>query len=71
MGVVAIFSYSFEKAKLAFEEKDCQLETIADYNDLISEAQNTNYINETDANLLSTWNKNPQVWSENYIKSLG
>lgn len=69
VGVAAIFSYSFERARLAFEENDCQIETISNYYDLIEEAQKIDYISPQDAKILSSWNEDPQAWSDNYTQS--
>ncbi len=54
-GVVAIFSYGFEKAKTAFEEEDCKLETLSNYDTLLQEALSIGYINETDLAMLENW----------------
>lgn len=54
-GVLALFSYGFKRAKLAFEAADCPLRTLSDYDVLIEEALRSSYINESDFRLLQSW----------------
>ncbi len=56
-GVLAIFSYNFEKATIAFENAGCQLETLSNYDILLREALAIKYINLNDVDLLTTWRK--------------
>ena len=55
VGVIAIFTYGFEKAKKAFEAADCPLKTLSSYPVLINEALKTNYIQASDVQLLENW----------------
>lgn len=55
VGVLAIFSYNFEKAINAFENAGCQLETLSNYDVLLREALSIKYINLNDVDLLTTW----------------
>lgn len=54
-GVLAIFSYNFEKANRAFKKADCKLATLSNYDILIREALASKYINLNDVDLLTTW----------------
>ena len=65
-GVLAIFTYELEIAQKAFEQKTYPLQTISSYSKLIKEAIQSGFITEEEANLLQTWNQDPQQWSENY-----
>jgi orotate phosphoribosyltransferase len=56
-GVLAIFSYNFEKATIAFENAGCHLETLSNYDILLREALAIKYINLNDVDLLTTWRK--------------
>lgn len=69
-GVLAIFTYELEVAKNNFQQVHYPLKTISSYSKLIMEATRSNAINEAEAKLLETWNKNPKLWSENFEKSL-
>lgn len=55
VGVLAIFSYNFEKAKKAFEAANCPLRTLSNYDVLIREALASKYVNLIDIDLLTTW----------------
>jgi len=57
VGVLAIFSYHFEKAAKAFQNAGCKLETLSNYDVLIREALAIKYINLNDVDLLTTWRK--------------
>lgn len=57
VGVLAIFSYNFEKAIQAFEKAGCPLETLSNYDVLLREALAIKYINLNDVDLLTTWRK--------------
>jgi orotate phosphoribosyltransferase len=62
-GMVAIFSYGFEVAKDNFEEKDLDLYTLSNYENLLEQALDTNFINENELEILSQWNANPSEWT--------
>lgn len=55
VGVLAIFTYNFEKSKNAFANANCQLETLSNYDVMIREALASKYINLIDVDLLTTW----------------
>ena len=62
-GMVAIFSYGFEVAKKNFDENKLDLYTLSNYENLLEQALDTNFINEKESNMLSQWNANPSEWS--------
>jgi len=57
VGIAAIFTYGFDKAKNAFEKAGYQMETLSNYDILINEALKTNFIAESDVQLLKNWRK--------------
>ncbi|MBD99236.1 MAG: orotate phosphoribosyltransferase [Verrucomicrobia bacterium] len=61
-GMVAIFTYGFEIAKKNFQEQQCPLYTLSDYNHLIEEALKQGYINEEDVDSLKKWRTHPDTW---------
>lgn len=65
-GMVAIFSYKLQKAIDNFKNAKCNLFTLADYDVLIQQAIENNYISEEDLKSLIDWRKNPQVWSDRF-----
>jgi orotate phosphoribosyltransferase len=64
IGMVAIFTYGFEEAKRNFDEYNCALETLTDYEHLLEIAVNTSYIKEEDVVSLKEWRANPSTWKK-------
>lgn len=62
-GVIAIFTYGFDQAKKAFQDADCQLDTLTNYSILLDEALKTNYIRAEDLLTLQEWRQDPKAWS--------
>lgn len=62
-GMLAIFSYGFQKATDAFDKADVQLHTLSDYQYLIEEASSSHYIKEEQQNLLMSWRSDPAAWT--------
>ena len=60
--MIAIFTYGFEIAKKNFTNKNIELKTLCDYNNLIETAKNNNLINEDEIKSLLRWRKNPEKW---------
>lgn len=67
-GMIAIFSYLLTVAKNKFKDANCQLYTLSDYNTLIQQALEEEYISESDLNKLLKWRENPEKWSEKFNK---
>ena len=63
IGVLAIFSYGFEKAFKAFANAECPMETLSNYNELLIEAVRSEYINESQQEDLKKWSENPETWT--------
>jgi len=57
-GVLAIFTYGFDKALQAFEAADCRFETLSNYDALLAEAIDIEYITPNEAEELKQWRKN-------------
>jgi len=62
-GMVAIFSYGFEFAAKNFKDANVELTTLSDYNHLLEQAIETNYIAQKDLKTLENWRINPGKWS--------
>ena len=58
LGMVAIFTYDLPKALKAFEEANCRLITLTDYDTLIRQAVETGYIKESDLKVLQDFKQN-------------
>lgn len=62
-GMVAIFSYGFAVAEENFKQADVELHTLGNYESLLEQALETNYITTQQQALLAQWNANPSEWS--------
>jgi len=64
-GMVAIFSYGFKIAADNFKKENISLHTLSNYNTLLEEALDTNYISKKELETLTDWNANPSEWNAN------
>ncbi|MFO8235415.1 MAG: orotate phosphoribosyltransferase [Bacteroidales bacterium] len=64
LGMGAIFSYGFDIAAKNFEEYNCPLHTLTDYNKLIKIAVQEGYIKEKHLAELEEWRKDPAHWKK-------
>lgn len=65
LGMLAIFTYEFEKASAGFSAAECELRTLSNYSTLISTALDSGYITSNDTETLKLWRKDPSVWGIN------
>lgn len=57
LALVAIFTYGFQKAIDKFAENNCQFDTLSNYDILIEQAVEQNYIKKSDLEFLTNWRK--------------
>jgi orotate phosphoribosyltransferase len=62
-GMVAIFNYGFPVADDNFKKAAIELTTLSNYDNLLEQALDTNYISEDEMEALKGWRKNPSEWS--------
>jgi orotate phosphoribosyltransferase len=62
-GMIAIFSYGFKVAIDNFSSEKVNLHTLSNYDSLLEQALNTNYISTEQLDILSAWNTNPSKWA--------
>ena len=62
-GMAAIFTYGLPVADKNFKEAECPLIALSDYNYLIKQAIDNNYISPKDEASLLEWRKDPKAWS--------
>lgn len=62
-GMVAIFSYNLQQAMDNFNDAKCPLYTLSDYDELIKQAIESNYISENNLKSLISWRKDPENWA--------
>jgi orotate phosphoribosyltransferase len=63
-GMVAIFSYGFEEATQNFKNHNVHLKTLSNYDNLIEQALDSNYISEKELGILQQWRANPSQWNQ-------
>ena len=62
-GMVAIFTYGFDVSKENFKTNNVNLFTLSNYESLLEQALDTNFINQSEVDILSKWNSNPSEWT--------
>ena len=62
LGMIAIFSYGFAKARKNFIDINCSVNSLSDYESLLELALETNYINKEQATVLENWRLDPENW---------
>lgn len=65
LGMMALFTYGFDLARVQFEQAQLSLHTLSDYHILLQTALATNYIDAQTAENLGLWRKNPAQWQPN------
>jgi len=68
VGVIALFSYEFEKAKKNFEAANCPYLTVSGYRTMLTQAKKTNYITDEEYATLQDWSKDPSGWFDTHFK---
>ena len=64
IGMVASYTYGFPVAEKAFADAGVKLVTLTDYDHVVEDALETNYISEADIELLHEWRKDPANWKK-------
>ncbi|MDI3527123.1 MAG: orotate phosphoribosyltransferase [Tenuifilum sp.] len=64
LGLLAIFTYQFDKAKNAFADANVDYETLSNYSLLIDTALKKGVIGTQDIELLKSWRTNPEEWGK-------
>jgi len=63
-GMIAIFSYGFAVASENFETAGVELTTLSNYNYLIEQAVESDYVSKEDSELLQDWRVSPSTWKQ-------
>lgn len=63
-GLVAIFTYNFKISLENFKNAQCPFVTLSDYDSLMEQAVNLEYISESDLDSLSSWKNAPEKWMQ-------
>ena len=62
IGVMAIFTYEFQKAIDNCNKAKCKFATLSNYSTLLLEASKADYITQKEVEILSDWSKDPNGW---------
>ena len=63
-GMVAIFSYGFDIADKNFKDKNVSLTTLSNYENLLEQALDSDYVTQKELVTLNDWRKNPSEWNQ-------
>ena len=63
LGMMGLFTYGFSNAEEEFRKAKIKLQTLCDYQHLLSEALNIGTISEMQLESLKTWREDPSAWS--------
>jgi orotate phosphoribosyltransferase len=63
-GMMAIFSYGFELSRENFEQAGVELYTLSNYDHLLKEAQQSQYISADEQKTLAQWRLDPANWQQ-------
>lgn len=63
-GMVAIFDYGFPVAEENFREAGIELTTLSNYENLLEQALDTNFITKDQLETLKTWRQAPELWNQ-------
>ena len=61
-GMVAIFNYGFDLAEKNFKKANVELTTLSDYENLLEQALDTDFISSKQLKTLQTWREDPGNW---------
>ncbi len=64
LGMVAIFSYGFEVADKNFKAAEVTLNTLSNYENLITLAEEQGYVSKEQVSTLQDWRTNPSEWNK-------
>jgi orotate phosphoribosyltransferase len=62
LGMLAIFTYGFNRAEKNLKEASCKLNTLSNYQSLLEIALETNYIQPKEMTSLNEWRQDPENW---------
>ena len=62
--MVAIFTYGFDLATENFKDKNIDLVTLSNYDNLLEQALESSYISEKELSTLREWRREPSTWKQ-------
>lgn len=65
LGLVSIFTYGFDAARLGFEQASCPYYSLSNYNALIDIAAQKGLVKPEQLQQLAEWRQSPDTWRQN------
>lgn len=65
--VIAVFSYGLDDADAAFSREGLDLHVLTTFQDLLTEAERSERVDEAQALSLRAWHANPRAWSDSVV----
>ncbi len=63
-GMISVFTYGFDLARTNFEEVQCPLISLCNYQVLLNQALESGYIKNEEVNTLEYWRSAPEEWGK-------
>lgn len=63
LGMMGIFTYGFPISEQNFENANCELLTLSDYEHLLQHAAKNSYVTEDELTVLQQWREEPSTWT--------
>jgi orotate phosphoribosyltransferase len=64
LGMLAVFTYGFPHAVQSMKEAKVELTTLCNYDAILDEALQTDYIDESELKTLQDWRHSPENWGQ-------
>ncbi len=71
VGVVAIFTYGFDKASTMFKEGSCELMAITNFSTLVHVAKESGILGDRELEVVLDWKRDPKGWGQKHGFSNG
>lgn len=62
-GMISIFTYGFPQAESNFNDENCPVISLCNYDTLLLQAVESNYIKSKDLDILKQWKEQPELWT--------
>lgn len=69
LGMMAIFTYGFPRSINSLRDARVELTTLCDYDSILDEALATDYIDESELQMLQDWRNDPENWGQETKKT--
>ena len=67
LGMMSIFTYGFDSAAKSFQDANCELQSLSDFQSLLKCVAELGTLTSDEIQWLSHWNRNAAQWSEDFL----